>query len=140
MKVREFPVFAPVALAGLAGKMPATITDRAITMHMRRRAPDESVDEFRERDAAAEAAPIRERTEAWVGANLDALTDSRPVMPEGVRDRPAEVWEALLAVADLAGGDWPERARAACRHFVLDNDPDELSFGARLLRDVRTVF
>jgi hypothetical protein len=27
MRVREFPVFAPVALAGLAGKMPATITD-----------------------------------------------------------------------------------------------------------------
>jgi hypothetical protein len=140
MKVREFKVFAPVALAGLAGKMPATITDRAITMHMRRRAPDEPVAEFRERDAAAEAAPVRESIEAWVDANLDALTNARPAMPEGVRDGPAEVWEALLAVADVAGGDWPERARAACRHFVLDSDPDELSFGARLLLDIRKVF
>jgi 5S rRNA maturation endonuclease (ribonuclease M5) len=140
MKVREFPVFAPVALAGLAGKMPATITDRAITLHMRRRAPDEHVAEFRERDAKADAEPLRGRIEVWAAANHDALAAARPVMPDGVRDRPAEVWEAILAVADLAGGDWPDRARAACRHFVLDSDPDELSFGARLLRDIRTVF
>ncbi|WP_254706431.1 bifunctional DNA primase/polymerase [Streptomyces lunaelactis] len=26
-------------------------------------------------------------------------------------DRPADVWEPLLAVADAAGGNWPERAR-----------------------------
>ena len=57
MQVREFPVFAPVALAGLAGKMPQTILDRAVVMHMRRRAPDEHVDEFRERDARVDASP-----------------------------------------------------------------------------------
>jgi hypothetical protein len=140
MKVREFPVFAPVALAGLAGRMPATITDRSVTIHMRRRAPDEHVAEFRERDASAASAPLRRQLDAWAAANLDALTAARPVMPDGVRDRPAEVWEALLAVADLVGGDWPERARAACAHFVLDRDPDELSLGTRLLRDVRTAF
>ena len=140
MKVREFKVFAPVALAGLAGRMPATITSRGFTMHMRRRAPDEHVDEFRGRDAAAEAEPIREGIEAWAEANLEALTAARPKMPEGVRDRAAENWEAILAVADLVGGDWPERARAACRHFVLDSDADELSLGARLLRDARSVF
>lgn len=140
MRVVEFPVFAPVALAGLAGKMPATILDRSVVMHMRRRAPDEHVEEFRERDVAIEAAPVRERIEVWAAANLDALSVARPKMPAGVRDRPAEVWEALLAVADVAAGDWPDQARAACKHFVLDSDPDELSFGARLLRDVRTIF
>lgn len=141
MKVRQFPVFAPVALAGLAGRMPATITDRAIPMHMRRRAPDEHVAEFRERDAAKDAEPLRRRMGAWADANLEALTDARPTMPDGVRDRPAEVWEALLAVADICGGPWPERARAACRHFVLDAEPDErFSLGVRLLRDVKIVF
>ncbi len=140
MKVREFPVFAPLALAGLAGKMPATILDRSVVMHMRRRSPDEHVDEFRERDAAIEAAPLRESIQTWAATSVEALSAARPQMPEGVRDRPAEVWEALLAVADLAGGAWPIRARAACEYFVLDSDPDELSFGARLLRDIRTVF
>jgi hypothetical protein len=61
-------------------------------------------------------------------------------MPEGVRDRPAEVWEALLAIAELAGDAWAKRARDACTHFVLDVDPDELPMGARLLRDVREAF
>ncbi|WP_122445566.1 DUF3631 domain-containing protein, partial [Mycobacterium attenuatum] len=141
MRVREFPVFAPVALAGLSGRMPATITDRAVTLHMRRRAPDEPIGEFRERDAAIAAAPLREQIEAWATANLDTLSAARPAMPEGVRDRPAEVWEALLAVADVAGGQWPERAQAACRYFVLDTDcDDKLSLGVRMLRDIKTVF
>lgn len=141
MRVREFPVFAPVALAGLAGRMPRTITDRAVTLHMRRRAPDEQVAEFRERDADTAAAPLRNRLQGWATRNLDRLASARPAMPEGVRDRPAEVWEALLAVADAAGGDWPQRARAACRYFVLESDSDDkLSLGVRLLADVRKVF
>jgi hypothetical protein len=140
MVVREFPVFAPVALAGLAGRMPATITDRAVTLHMRRRAPDEHVAEFRERDATSAAKPLKDRIEAWAAENLEALTDARPTMPDGVRDRPAEVWEALLAIADMAGGGWPHRARAACKHFVLHSDADALSFGVRLLRDIRSTF
>jgi hypothetical protein len=37
MKVERFPVYAPAALAGIAGAMPSTITTRAITIHMRRR-------------------------------------------------------------------------------------------------------
>ena len=49
LKVAEFKVFAPVALAGLAGRMPPTITTRAVVIHMRRRAPGERVDPFRER-------------------------------------------------------------------------------------------
>ena len=34
-------------------------------------------------------------------------------MPLSVNDRDADCWEPLLAIADAAGGDWPERARAA---------------------------
>ncbi|WP_375486909.1 DUF3631 domain-containing protein [uncultured Mycobacterium sp.] len=142
MEVREFPVFAPVAFAGLAGKIPRTILDRSIVLHMRRRSPDEHVDEFRERDARNDSYGLWYGLQRWAfnGEAIPALRSMRPVMPAGVRDRSAEVWEALLAVADYVGGDWPERARAACRHFVLDSDPDDLSFGTRLLRDVRAVF
>lgn len=140
MKVREFPVFAPVALAGIAGNMPATITTRSVTVHMRRRAPGEKVAPFRERDADTEAAPIREALEAWAAANLAALEAARPTMPDGVEDRPAEVWEALIAVADIAGGKWPTLARAACKRFVLNADPGGQSFGVRLLGDVHKAF
>ena len=140
MAVREFPVFAPVALAGIAGRLPDTITSRGITIKLRRRAPGETVAPYRERDAEAEAAPMREELSAWVSAHAGELADARPQMPAGVVDRPSEVWEALLAIADLAGGHWPKTARAACRHFVLDSEPDELSLGIRLLTDIRELF
>src|SRR5258707_1596730 len=130
MKGAEFPVFAPVALAGIAGNMPATITTRAVTVHMRGRAPDEDIAEFIEEDAIGEAAPLREALAEWIA---DAeLKGARPVMPAGVADRKAEVWRALLAVADAAGGDWPDLARQACRHFVLAPDPADLSLRVRL--------
>lgn len=140
MKVERFPVFAPVALAGLAGKMPATITTRSVTVHMRRRAPGEHVEPFRERDAEYAAEPIRDRLEEWMENRSLVLADARPKMPDNVVDRPAEIWESLLAVADEAGGEWPDRARDACRFFVLQADPGELSLGVRLLQDVRRLF
>ncbi|WP_280215930.1 DUF3631 domain-containing protein [Nocardia cyriacigeorgica] len=140
MKVVEFPVFAPVALAGIAGNMPSTITTRAVTIHMRRRAPGETVAPFRERDADAEVAELRDRVAEWAHEHITALEAARPQMPDGVVDRPAEVWEALVAIADEAGGQWPELAREACKHFVLGSDPGELSRGIRLLADVHAVF
>ncbi|SUA04718.1 putative prophage protein [Mycolicibacterium fortuitum] len=142
MKVREFPVHAPVALAGLAGRMPDTIRTRGVTLHMRRRRPDQKVADFRERDALAEAAPIREQLEAWAGEQEDLLAAARPKMPAGVTDRAAEIWEPLLAIADLAGDDWSKRARAACTYFVVSSasDDEKLSLGQRLLRDIKRVF
>lgn len=140
IKVVEFRVFAPVALAGLAGNLPPTITTRAVTIHMRKRASDETVEPFRERDAEVQAAPIRERLKAWIGKHALALGAARPEMPTRVVDRPAEVWEALLAVADAAGEEWGKRAREACEHFVLGSRRAPVSLGVRLLADLKEVF
>lgn len=140
MKVERFAVYAPAALAGIAGAMPATITTRAITIHMRRRRADEPVQPFRERQVAREAQPLRDELAAWVDSTSAQLGDAQPEMPEGVTDRPAEIWEPLLAIADTAGGHWPTTARNACRHFVLDTGPQITSTGVRLLADLRHVF
>lgn len=140
MRVQRFTVFAPVALAGLAGNMPSTITTRAITIHMRRRAPGETVEPFRERDAEAQAEPIKKDLARWIFSVAEQLRDARPDMPDGVVDRAAEIWEAPLAVADAAGGDWPKRAREACSFFALGSDPAALSLGIRLLSDLRDLF
>ena len=61
-------------------------------------------------------------------------------MPDGIEDRNADVWEALLAVADLAGGDWPERARVAAVSLVTASADRGGSLGVMLLRDLRAVF
>ncbi|MFZ0877797.1 MAG: DUF3631 domain-containing protein [Pseudonocardiaceae bacterium] len=140
MKVERFPVYAPAALAGIAGAMPATITTRAITIHMHRRRADEPVEPFRERQVARQAQPLREALAAWIDSTGGQLGEAQPDMPNGVTDRPAEIWEPLLAIADTAGGHWPDTARNACRHFVLDTGPAMTSLGIRLLADLRAVF
>jgi hypothetical protein len=66
---------------------------------------------------------------------------SWPDMPDGIEDRDADVWEPLLAIADLAGGDWPERARRAAVALVAAAAVDhKQSLGIQLLADLRTVF
>ncbi len=140
MKVERFPVYAPAALAGIAGAMPTTITTRAITIHMRLLRHDEPVEPFRERQVARQAQPLLEQLAAWIDSTSPRLSDAQPDMPEGVTDRPAEIWEPLLALADTAGGRWPDTARNACRHFVLDTGPHTTSLGVRLLADLREIF
>ncbi|MTD58755.1 DUF3631 domain-containing protein [Amycolatopsis pithecellobii] len=140
MKVQRFHVYAPVALAGIAAHMPDTITTRAITVHMRRRAPDERVEPFKTRRIEAEAEPLRDKLSAWVETVADGLDEAEPHMPEGVTDRSAEIWEPLIALADAAGGHWPDTARAACAHFVASNDPHRGSLGIRLLADLRDLY
>jgi excisionase family DNA binding protein len=140
MKVERFPVYAPAALAGIAGHMPTTITTRAITIHMRRRRHDEPVEPFWERQVAQEARPLREQLTTWITTVATRLGDTHPTMPEGVTDRPAEIWEPLLAIADTAGNHWPTTTRNACRHFVLDTEPHNTSPGIRLLADLRDIY
>ncbi|ETZ75118.1 hypothetical protein L841_0076 [Mycobacterium sp. MAC_080597_8934] len=139
MKVTAFKVYAPVALAGL-GTMPRTITTRGVVIEMRKRAPGEQVAAFRERDALTEAAPIIETLTAWADRAAGILETARPTIPSGVVDRPAEVWEPLLAVAESIGGRWPELARAACRHYVFKPSDEAASVGVRLLADLRKLF
>lgn len=141
MKVEKFPVYAPAALAGIAGHMPATITTRAITVHMRRRAPDEEVEPFREQSVEREAAPLREQLAAWIESVTTRLANAAPAMPTGVVDRSAEIWEPLLAIADAAGDHWPDTARAACTHFVVHSaGPHGHSLGIRLLTDLHKLY
>jgi uncharacterized protein DUF3631 len=138
--VCRYPVYTPAALAGIAGGMPATITTRAITIHMRRRRADELVEPFRERTVERQARPLRAGLTRWLSSVADAIAEAEPAMPDGVTDRSAEIWEPLLAIADAAGGHWPTTARAACRHFVLTDVPPGDSLGIQLLSDVRDIF
>ncbi len=137
--VVKFPVYAAVALAGL-GDLPDTLMSRSVIVRMRRRAPSEHVTPFRRRLHAAEGEALRDRLAAWTATVAGEVADAWPEMPDGVEDRPADVWEPLLAIADAAGGHWPERARAACVELVQVAASREASLGVRLLTDLRAVF
>jgi hypothetical protein len=135
----RFNVYAPAALAAI-GALPDTILDRAVVVRMRRRAPDETVREYRERVTRPEGEALREELAGWAAGVAQRVGDPWPDMPDGVTDRPADVWEPLVSVADLAGGDWPDLARAACTALVTGGQDEAASVGVRLLADLRDVF
>lgn len=142
--IERFPAYCAVALAGL-GDLPDTILSRAVIVRMRRRAPHERVEPFRHRLHREEGHDLRERLMQWAGKVRHRIT--WPDMPDGIEDRAADVWEALLAVADVAdeGPDvaddsWSNRARVAAVALVADFQESPPSLGIRLLDDLRDVF
>jgi hypothetical protein len=138
-KLVRFPVYAPAALAAI-GTLPDTILSRAVVIHMRRRAPGQQVRPYRERVAAPEGEALRKQLAAWAARAAKRVGRPWPDMPPGVDDRPGDVWEPLLMVADLAGGDWPGLAREACVALVAGARDDSQTTGTRLLADLREVF
>ena len=110
--VTPYPVFGAKALAGI-GELPETLADRSIPIRLRRRRPDEKVERGRYKVIAADCSPLKALAERWAEAHLDALTAAEPALPDELSDRAQDGGEPLLAIADLAGGEWPERAREA---------------------------
>jgi Protein of unknown function (DUF3631) len=136
IETEELPAYAAVALAGL-DDLPDTLMSRSVVIRMRRRAPDEPVQPFRRREWVTEAEDLREELADWMDCIPDGVW---PDLPTGITDRNADVWEALIAVADFAGGSWPERARVSAVTLVTAPMRGTHSLGIRLLTDLRTVF
>lgn len=139
IQTEETPAYCAVALAGL-GDPPDTILTRSVIVRMRKRAPSERVEPYRRRDVEPEADRLRGRIEAWAAGIASTVRDARPRFPEGIEDRAADVWEALLAVADAAGAAWPDRARKAAVALVAEAQDRTPSLGVRLLADLRKAF
>jgi Protein of unknown function (DUF3631) len=139
----EFDVFYPKAFAGIDdGKLPDTLVSRSIPVRLERRRQDESIERFRHRIVEPAAEELRDRIETWAIAHLDALADAEPGLPDELGDREQEVWEPLLSIADLAGGDWPQRARDAAVQLARakGRTGQDESRGIKLLEDLRRVF
>jgi hypothetical protein len=135
----EISAFSALALAGL-GWLPDTLLSRSVIMRMRRRAPHEKVTSFRRRVHAVEGNKLRDQLAVWAAGAVKEMTEARPVMPDGVEDRDADMWEPLLAIADAAGEHWPKRARVAAVTLVAAAADREPSLGIRLLSDLRDIF
>ncbi len=133
----ELPAYCAVAMAGLK-HVPTTIRDRSVVIHMRKRAPTEEVSPYRRRIHSDTGNALRNRIETW--AEKFSLAGNYPDMPQGVEDRAADVWEPLIAIADVAGGRWSKNARDAAVSFVKGCRETEPSYGVRLLSDLRVIF
>lgn len=131
-----FRTWAPKAIA-LIGKLPATLASRSIHVELKRLAPGERVVPLRLHQLDA-LLPLRRRTARWAADHLEELRVFEPEIPPTLYGRAADNWRSLLAIADIAGGEWPQRARQAA--VTLSATAGEQTAGILLLEDVRQLF
>lgn len=137
--VVDFPVFGAVALAGI-GAVPDTIMTRSIIIKMRRRALTEPVESFRSREQTEPGHQIRDRWAAWAQRFGAEIGSAWPKLPDNITDRRAEIWEPLIAIADMAGEPWATESRSAAVALCKAANDRRLSLGVRLLSDIRKLF
>jgi hypothetical protein len=133
---RTFSTWCPKAIS-LIGHLPATLEDRSIVIDMRRRKREEACERFSAIDPHPELELLGQKVARWVKDSLQTLRQAKPVA-EGVDLRLYDNWMPLLAVADLAGGRWPDWVRIAARRFVA-KAADSASVKVELLMDMAEV-
>ena len=136
---KDFLVFGPKALAGI-GNLPDTVQDRGIPIEMRRKLKTEETEKFRRRKVVQDATPLGDALATWADEAVPILEVTEPGIPEKLNDRAADVWEPLLAIADMAGGEWPTWARQSAIALSGGSGQEDESLGVTLLKDIQTVF
>jgi Protein of unknown function (DUF3631) len=139
MKPVEFPVFAPVALAGIGG-LHDTLESRSLVIRLQRQKRSGRAAKFRRREVEPRAKALRDRIVLWAGVHADDLRRARPTPPKGLSDRAEDIWEPLVAIAELAGECWRKRADDAARYLAARAQDRADDVGVVLLRDLKTIF
>ena len=135
---RIFSVWGPLAVAGIKD-IPETVEDRSITIYMRRKLPDETVERLpRDRTHMADRG---RKIARWVADHGDQLRDADPRLPETLGDRERDNWRPLIAVADTISPSLGERARSAAQGLSNEAQvyaPDDNAL--LMLADVAAIF
>jgi hypothetical protein len=132
-----FDPFTPKAIALLGRNLPPATRTRCIELRMLPKRADEELEPFNQVDDA-EFAVLRRKFARWAADNAVVLKDAKPIMPTGLNNRAAANWKLLLAIAELAGGPWPESTREAAER--LTRSGRRPSDGVQLLAAFRDMF
>jgi len=112
----KYATFCPKLLIGIdKGTTPDTIQTRSIPVRIHRKKRTESVERFRRKLVAKEGSELHGNLAAWGKAHVEQLAKAHPELPDELDDRQQDIWEPLLAIADMAGATWGERARTAAK-------------------------
>ena len=139
MEERSFSTFCPKVMNGRnLVTIDDMLTSRSVVLPMTR--ATRAYPHLRaDRDPVGE--DIRRQCARWRDDHLSALREADPDVDTRIH-RNADVWRPLFAVADAAGGEWPEKVRAAANALaaVAGTIDTGETLGTMLLADVRAVF
>ena len=137
---KDFSTFSPKVLAGI-GRVWDTVASRSIPLRLNRATKEQlaTLTKIRGDRIAEVCEPFRRKLSRMADDIRHMLRMRDAVTPERLSARQADVWRPLLAIADHAGGHWPETARTAALavHGVAEEEGD---YGLLLLRDVHELF
>jgi hypothetical protein len=132
-----FPTFTPLVLGMLGARIPASTKSRAIQVRLVRKLKTDTHYHFNHLDNAA-LSQLRRRARRWSMDRVDALRSAIPCMPGGFDNRLGDNWRLQFAIADQAGGDWPERARRAAEK--ISGTTDTTTRNTRLLAALKAIY
>jgi Protein of unknown function (DUF3631) len=132
---RQFSTWAPAAIA-MIGRLPDTLEDRSVSISLRRKKPKERVHQFRS-DRCDDLRILARKAGRWAADGREALSAADPDTGMLV-NRVADNWRPLLAIADLAGGEWPGLARTIAE--TAESGKQDQSKRSMVLRDIRDYF
>jgi putative DNA primase/helicase len=75
----------------------------------------------------------------FVSDHAGRLQTMDPTLPPSAFNRVADNWRPLFAIAQVAGGDWPERAAKSFELLTARDDIDAHGQGVQLLTDIKVV-
>jgi putative DNA primase/helicase len=133
-EVRNFSVWSPKAVA-LIGKLPDSMADRCIHIDMKRKAKADAVAKLRETQPGV-FEELKRKIVRFVNDNSDAIRAVAPSFPPGLNDRAEDNWSPLFAIAEVAGGNWPDLSWRAAVALSRDSD-DSDTFNSKLLRALK---
>ena len=133
---RRWSTWTPKIFSGI-GRLADTIEDRAIILEMVRRRKDELCERLRH---GTRFDDIPRKALRFVNDQTEAIRNGNPLLPDALHDRASDNWTPLLILADLAGGDWPAKARQAALALSGGDDGKSLEMTGQLLADIRDVF
>jgi putative DNA primase/helicase len=137
-KVPElFLTFAPKVIGMVGRKLPPATLSRCIFVELRRCRKDERFEKFNHVDDT-ELADLRRRLLRWSMDSAETLRNASVSIPDELPNRRADNWRLQFAIADLAGGEWGDKARAAA--IAIEGKADSRSIGVRLLTDIKALF
>jgi len=132
-----FDTFAPKAIGMVGTKMPSATLSRCVIVRLKRKKRDEPAERFEHIDDPS-LAELRSRLARWAADNEDTLRGVTPAMPVSFEDRQADNWRVQLAIADLCGGDYGNKARAAA--LAIEGKADSRTLSVQLLADIKRIF
>jgi hypothetical protein len=136
----QYDPFCPKACSLIGTNLPSPLLGRSLLIELWPLKPGEEVAEVKpfDEDLMDEFKTLRSKSLRWSNDNVEALKTAEPLVPAGFTTRPRANAKLLLAIAELGGANWAERARAAIDKLLRQKR--EPSWLELLLQELWTVF